>query len=279
MFYLIGTNPADYDVALVLSSKAVGAKSDGLVHIESAYVPGTRFAYVHRSHSGRYGMVNSEEGYQNLHRFLFGDLEVTADLVHFRLPEDEGEDVVWQAETRLAIRGLPIVMHEQLTAHHCPILLHRPPRSAPADRPQPLATTFLSSSPRRRVEDDPRMRYVLHLRILSLRERDGTFWCQDHLEQSSDFDDMLVVDVEPATDGTVPRAWAQWASSIRTPLRRYRPGGYPLTDDDPDAGEWETTIGLPSPMGDFLGPDAAVRLTVRGRRPADDPGYRRPPAG
>ena len=64
MFSLIGTNPGDYAAALGLSSKAVGAKSDGLVQIENAYVPGAKFAYVHRSHSGRYGVVNSEEGYQ-----------------------------------------------------------------------------------------------------------------------------------------------------------------------------------------------------------------------
>jgi hypothetical protein len=48
MFSLIGTNPGDYAAAMGLSSKAVGAKSDGLVQIENAYVPGARFAYVHR---------------------------------------------------------------------------------------------------------------------------------------------------------------------------------------------------------------------------------------
>ncbi|MFK5636071.1 MULTISPECIES: hypothetical protein [unclassified Ornithinimicrobium] len=80
VFTLVGTNPEDYDVARGLSSKAVGVKSDGLVQIENAYVPGAECAYVHRAHSGRYGIVNSEEGYQNMRRFLLGDLEVTADL-------------------------------------------------------------------------------------------------------------------------------------------------------------------------------------------------------
>lgn len=79
----------------------------GLVQINSAYVPDANFAFVHRSHSGRYGMVNSEEGYQNLHRFLFGDLEVTADLVNIRLPGEVTDDVTWQAETKLSVRGLP----------------------------------------------------------------------------------------------------------------------------------------------------------------------------
>ncbi|NVK40437.1 MAG: hypothetical protein HWE39_04270 [Oceanospirillaceae bacterium] len=35
---------------------------------------------THRSHSGHYGIVNSESGYQNLQRFLFGDLRVSATL-------------------------------------------------------------------------------------------------------------------------------------------------------------------------------------------------------
>lgn len=37
---------------------------------------GTPGAFACRSHSGPCGVVNSEEGYQNLVRFLFGDLRV-----------------------------------------------------------------------------------------------------------------------------------------------------------------------------------------------------------
>ena len=46
--------------------------SDGLVQIKNASVAGAPRAFVHRSHSGHYGIVNSEEGYQNLRRFLCG---------------------------------------------------------------------------------------------------------------------------------------------------------------------------------------------------------------
>jgi hypothetical protein len=53
------------DAAWGLSSKAVGVRSDGLVQIENAYVPGAHRAFVHRSHSGCYGLVTSEEGFQN----------------------------------------------------------------------------------------------------------------------------------------------------------------------------------------------------------------------
>ncbi|MGO1501111.1 MAG: hypothetical protein ACTHWH_07485 [Marinobacter sp.] len=50
--------------------------SDGLVAIKNASVQGSPRAYVYRSHSGPYGIVNSEEGYQNMVRFLFGDVRV-----------------------------------------------------------------------------------------------------------------------------------------------------------------------------------------------------------
>ncbi len=166
-------------------------------------------------------------------------------------------------------------MHEQLAAHHCPILLERPQSEDTADRPVPLVTTFLSSQKPRLGKTA--MRYMLQLRVTSIRERNGVFWFGDHIEQSADFDDMLVVDVKPAADG-IPKAWAKWASTIPTPLRTYEPEGEPLTDQDRDAEQWQATVRLPSPMGDFLGPEASVRLTVRNRRPADDPsGSRTPP--
>jgi hypothetical protein len=75
-FCLVGTNYKDYKVAAGLSAKLAGEMSDGLVKISNAVVRGAPRAYVHRCHSGPYGIVNSEEGYQNLTRFLFGDYQV-----------------------------------------------------------------------------------------------------------------------------------------------------------------------------------------------------------
>jgi hypothetical protein len=255
----VGTNPGDYDVAHGLSSRAVGPKSDGLVQIESAYVPKAQHAFVHRSHSGRYGIVNSEEGYQNLRRFLFGDIEVTATLEGLPRSILEGEDdIFWQAELRLSVRGLPIVMAERLTAHHCPIqLTNEKPGSA--DLAVPLVTTFLDST--LRADTSKPMRYVLHVRLISLREKGGVFGFFDHIEQTADFDDILVVD---AQTGPPIKVWAQWSSQIATPLRDYEPQGDPLTDEDPNAGTWLARVPLP-PSGSFVGDDAAVVLTARGR--------------
>lgn len=85
-FCLVGTNHKDYTVAAGLSRAMAGEMSDGLVKIENAAVKGTRRAFVYRSHSGPYGIVNSEEGYQNLTRFLFGDVLVDGILEVESLP-------------------------------------------------------------------------------------------------------------------------------------------------------------------------------------------------
>jgi len=75
-FCLVGTNARDYAVAMGLSSFGTGPMGDGLVQINNAYVQGAPRAFVYRSHSGHFGIVNSEEGYQNLKRFLFGKVRV-----------------------------------------------------------------------------------------------------------------------------------------------------------------------------------------------------------
>lgn len=263
IFSLIGTNPSDYTAALGLSSKAVGAKSDGLVQIENAFVPGSRFAFVHRSHSGRYGIVNSEEGYQNLRRFLLGDLEVQADLVGLRLPSAADDGIVWQAEVELSVRGLPILMHQQVARHYCPVVLGPLAPDSAADRPVPLVTTFLFADPAARPSRSATTRYALHLRILSLRERRGVFGFGDHLEQAAEFDDTLIVDVGERDDRLA--AWARWNSEIPVPLRDYLPSGAPLSDEEEAAGVWATGLPLPDMARAIFGERAVVRLTVRDR--------------
>lgn len=90
-FCLIGTNSKDYATLNGWSARAVGEYSDGLVRINNAFVTGPTGdpanpvklaprAYAYRSHSGQYGIVNSEEGYQNLVRFLFGNVRVDGHL-------------------------------------------------------------------------------------------------------------------------------------------------------------------------------------------------------
>jgi hypothetical protein len=82
-----------------LSRMFSGRGGDGLVLIKNASVWGRdeegnvsapcATAYVYRSHSGFFGIVNSEEGYQNLTRFLFGDIRVDiwVDIEKTNVPE------------------------------------------------------------------------------------------------------------------------------------------------------------------------------------------------
>ncbi|OVE77762.1 hypothetical protein BVX99_01695 [bacterium F16] len=85
-FCLVGTNHKDYNVAYTLSRRLAGEMSDGLVRIPSAVIQNAPRAFVYRSHSGPYGIVNSEEGYQNLVRFLFGTMKITGILEADALP-------------------------------------------------------------------------------------------------------------------------------------------------------------------------------------------------
>lgn len=254
IFCLVGTNAEDYGAAMGASAWAVGVKSDGLVQVENALVTGANHAYVHRSHSGRYGLVNSEEGYQNLVRFLFGDVRATADIVGLHLPR--ADTLTWQAESQVAIRGLPVLLHQQVAEHHCPILIEQSRPEDPADRPIPLVTTHLWTQ---RARAHQPMRYTLHVRLLSLQERESVFFWRDHIEHTTDFDDILVVDVEQRASEIV--AWARWASEIEVPLRDYRPEGQPLTDQHAEPGTWVARVPFPA-SGRFLGPSAAVTLTL-----------------
>ncbi|MER8186914.1 alpha/beta fold hydrolase [Kitasatospora sp. NPDC094015] len=257
VFCLVGTDPGDYQVAAGLSSAVVGARSDGLVQIENAYVPGAHRAYVHRSHSGSYGLVNSEEGYQNLRRFLFGDLRVASALVGHSLPAGDGVD--WQAEVRLSVRGLPIVMHEQTAAHWCPVQLPRSREDGGPEPDVPLVTTFLCSRLAPRGGAGP-ARHALHLRVLSLHRVDGFLSFGDHLEQTADLDDILIVDVD--TTGPAPAVWAVWNSTVDGAIRDYVPSGPPLADLDPAAGAWRAEIPLPATSHPVLGEGARIALTV-----------------
>jgi hypothetical protein len=287
VFCLVGTNAADYGIV----SQAVGPKSDGLVQIDNQYVKGANRAFVHRSHSGRYGVVNSEEGYQNLRRFLFGTRKATASLVDFTLPPSTSPDVldVWQAEVCVSIRGLPVLIDDQTAAHYCPVELGNvaganvpggapapsddtvTPGSGPSGGPgaaPPLTMLFLLDPARARQmqrEDlqpgpfSPRCRYSLQIRVLHLEEQHGLFIWRDHLEAMAEWQDTLVVDVGPSDDDGTEHVWAAWEVDIGTVTSVPDPiAGTPLTPDTP--GGLSFTIGLPPAGRQLLGDDAAVIL-------------------
>ncbi len=288
VFCLIGTDPRDYGLSRVV----VGPKSDGLVRIEHAYVRGAHRAYAYKSHSGSYGEVNSEEGYQNLRRFLFGRWKVQVFLEGLpdypanmqELPESERWPV-WQADMRLAVRGLPVVMSEQQAAHWCPIQLNEELKQLKdtPDHPVPLVTTFLRE-PAEGTTDDAddvahggRARYSLSLRVYQLDERAGSFRFADHLEQVPDWSDSLIVDVGPDEAGTGLQAWLAWNSQVAGSIAAFDPitdgltekGRHPaqLTRDN---DQWQCRVDLPEEARKLpiLGPAARLTITITDRNTA-----------
>ena len=123
VFCLVGTDSRDYAAARGLARHAVGSLSDGLVQIKNASVLGAPRAFVHRSHSGYYGLVNSESGYQNLRRFLFGDTRVLIEMtdVEVSFPsklnneKKRGKKVraSYHIDTIFSVRGVPVELNRR----------------------------------------------------------------------------------------------------------------------------------------------------------------------
>ncbi len=125
---LIGSNYKDYAVGANLVRRATGSFSDGLVKQNNAYlVDGPRpeggdypperrafFANVHKAHSGYEGIVNSYESWENVHRFLFGDVCADIELANLKLnstPPAANERVFYDVEYSFSVRGTNAKMH------------------------------------------------------------------------------------------------------------------------------------------------------------------------
>src|SRR2546425_4954924 len=133
---MVGTNAKDFTIARDWSAQVVGPFSDGLVRINNAVLvdpPDTKGifrlaprAFVHRSHSGYFGIVNSEEGYQNLIRFLFGDVRADGRLEvdELTLPPAVQREKQAQKDVRasylfevsISVRGKPWQLHRRIAS-------------------------------------------------------------------------------------------------------------------------------------------------------------------
>jgi pimeloyl-ACP methyl ester carboxylesterase len=257
---IVGTNARDYEVAHGLSSLAVGEQSDGLVAIANAYVKTSPRAYVHRAHSGRYGLVNSEEAYQNLKRFLFGTLRVEIAFEELD-PTVMKDDRIWQADARLSIRELPVLIHEQTADHFCPVDLNAEAKeiSTPFS-PVPLITMFLTPNKEKKT-----CRYALSLGVNSLKQKSGWFGLTDHLEQIADWDDSLIIDLIIDEKGDVTGGSYGWNSKISGLIENQLEMPNPL--DWKSTGEgaekvWNGAVNLPESVATMLGPFAKLTFAV-----------------
>ncbi|WP_374009922.1 esterase/lipase family protein [Leifsonia sp. LS-T14] len=276
VFCLIGTDQKDYGI----SKDLVGPQSDGLVQIQNAYVKNAHRAFVYKSHSGRYGEVNSEEGYQNLQRFLFGTWAVKVELSGMPKTDELSNGVAWQADMQLAIRGLSVLMTEQTAAHYSPIQLNEVAEPKVADSintPVPLVGTFLlkkeppddlaptlvtangdgttpaDPTPAFMSTDattDELSRYALSLKVyqVATTRRTGAFDFSNNLEQVGDWSDVLIVDVGRPRPGAPFGVWTGWNSQFDGPIAARAQMPDPL--DLPQQADTGARVGrVPLPKG------------------------------
>lgn len=215
-FCFVGTNYRDYGAFLGLSKRGTGAMSDGLVMIRNATVNGAPRAFAHRSHSGHYGIVNSEEGYQNLRRFLFGD--VRADVTMLidevtlprRLEEIVGDDhqrikAAYNIEVAAAVRGLNVFVNERRVSQESAIrrtyeqLVHE-------NKAVYLFSGYLSKSAKTDDSGDTALAFSIDIGVqVPVYELDRRFWLDGHFEGGYLFRDKITIHVRPRADRTTFR--------------------------------------------------------------------------
>jgi hypothetical protein len=189
VFTLIGTNRQDYEVAFGLSRTFVGKGSDGLVKIQNADLSGfddaanttepCAKAFAFRSHSGFFGIVNSEEGYQNLQRFLFGNyrVDVWLDVTDVTLPpgkladaDARGElDATYPVEVLISLRNKPWFLTRRVAVEDsAAVFEHKNLRGPglPSPRVSKLLSTIFMADWGKKHPDDPTVAYRVQLNVL-----------------------------------------------------------------------------------------------------------------
>lgn len=220
VFTLVGTNRSDYEAAMGASRTFAGHGSDGLVKIRNATLKGLKAdgtegapcakAFTYRAHSGYFGIVNSEESYQNLTRFLFGDVRVDiwAEIAEVKYPKkvqkamDAGQKInaLYQVEVLASPRGKLWQLtrrkaEEDSVACFCQDDL--------ADLPNKPVQEYLSSvflAKRERVKGKRNLVYELALGIrVPDWEVNHTLWIDDHFEGGYLFRNAIKLELAPPT--------------------------------------------------------------------------------
>ncbi len=168
---IIGSDYKSYN----LVKKATGNHSDGLVKQSNAYIKGAYWTNVHRAHSGRRGIVNSFETYENVRRFLFGDTKVQIWLENVKIecPTPERNiDEFFDVEFSLAIRGTKVLLH-QICQNPCENAKRFDRKALSNDRIH-LHTGFLDT--KLRSVDDDFLRFLLTFTIVQRQVKNNLFF-------------------------------------------------------------------------------------------------------
>ncbi len=219
-------------MAFGLSSVLAGELSDGLVRIDNAAVDEAPRAFVHRSHSGYFGIVNSEEGYQSLTRFLFGDVRVDGVLevesvplppeVQKAVDKKQTVKASYFFEVAVAPRGaFTYDLTRRTRANGSAILrtfdeLMKPAAAGLSSPRHPyLFSVFLDSS---RIEKGNSLVFSIDLAVSSTGyEVDDRLLLSSHIPGEYLFRNTLVISATPGVEGkpwSIQYVWSddKWAS-------------------------------------------------------------------
>lgn len=253
-FCLVGTNHRDYGVQQL----AVGPMSDGLVRISNSYVDGSARAFVHKSHSGTFGIVNSEEGYQNLRRFLFGNarVDVLLQIDEITYPpdvakeRDEGKnvDASYHLEVVAKVRGTRWDLHRRTVSEDSAMFIET--ERIGSGKPLMLMSGFLLLGARVN-EGDESMGFSLDLGLRVPEYRvDGFLWMNNYYEGGYVLRDKFNFDFIPGSPPSL-----KYGRDTRTTNRATTP----LEPARTDEGGWEFTI----PLDDESDPKLVGKLIIR----------------
>jgi hypothetical protein len=259
-FSLVGTNHNDYGMARF----AVGPMSDGLVRIQNAYAADTPRAFVHRSHSGHYGIVNSEDGYQNLRRFFFGNVRVDAflDIAEVMLPpavqkeQDAGHAV--RADYLLDViartRGARWDLHRRTSDEGSAVLMDYA-KNVEQRKPLHLASVFLSNKARiNTTKNTLGFSLDLGMQVPEYQVDGKRFWQQDHYDGGFLFRDKVNLEASFAADGSWSLRYG-WDSESPNAVKREAHSEHPLP------GNW--VFEIPVVQQTKPGIRATLRLETR----------------
>jgi len=254
-FCMIGSNRGDYEVAMGASRTFAGHGSDGLVRIENASVWGVSAegqvsapcatAYAYRSHSGYFGIVNSEESYQNLTRFLFGDVRVDiwVDVKEVRVPTAiQGKDLnaLYQFEVLASPRGKRWYLTRRTAEEDSAACRSHKELVDPTTKANQriyLSTVFLSK--RARVNPDrPSLAYSMMLGVrVPDYEIERKFWPDGHYEGGYLFRDSVIIEMTPPQD-----EGADWIVTYDWQSDNRGPANEPLSPKKLQGGKVEIAI-------------------------------------
>ncbi|HYK00777.1 MAG TPA: hypothetical protein VE974_03415 [Thermoanaerobaculia bacterium] len=212
-FCIIGSDHASYNATRMIT----GGFSDGLVKQDRAYVVAGRkpagdyreqdVAYganVHRAHSGNRGIVNSYESYENLHRFLFGDVKAAISLanLHVNVPtEDQGKEAsyFYDFEFLASIKGTGVYLQRR-EQDPCENALRFKRENLPSSLQ--LYTGFLNTALKTDEANDF-SEFALTIRVVEHRVEKGLFWDHEYPGRHIYNETLLirVGDFNPDRDG------------------------------------------------------------------------------